>query len=109
MGSFARSRILITLAWRNLFGHKGKNAIVGVIMMFGTFLGVLGTALLDSIERSMTRSITASVAASPAPKANMYSAIGSLLPAQADSASALDLAHQLPRRGHLRPKAKAYL
>lgn len=57
-----RLRIVLLMAWRNLFSYKGKNAIVGLIMIFGTFLVVMGTSLLDSIDRSMTRSITASIA-----------------------------------------------
>ncbi|MFH0902391.1 MAG: FtsX-like permease family protein [Pseudomonadota bacterium] len=62
MRILARCRVLVAMAWLNLFSHKGKNAIVGIIMLFGTFLVVLGTALLDSIERSMTKSITSSLA-----------------------------------------------
>jgi ABC-type lipoprotein release transport system permease subunit len=58
----ARLRIILLMAWRNLFSYKGKNAIVGLIMIFGTFLVVMGTSLLDSIDHSMARSITASIA-----------------------------------------------
>jgi len=48
------------LAFRNLFSHWRKNLIVGSIMCFGTILVVMGTALLDSIETSMSRSIISS-------------------------------------------------
>ena len=62
MNGLARFKIVLVLAWRNLFSHKGKNTIVGLIMLLGTFLVVLGSSLLDSVDHSMTRSITASVA-----------------------------------------------
>ena len=62
MGFMSRLHVLVSMAWRNLFSAKGKNAIVGLIMVFGTFLVVLGTSLLDSIETAMTQSITSSVA-----------------------------------------------
>jgi ABC-type lipoprotein release transport system permease subunit len=56
-----RLRILVLIALRSLWSHKVKNAIVGAIMMFGTFLVVTGSALLDSMEDSMARSITSSM------------------------------------------------
>jgi ABC-type lipoprotein release transport system permease subunit len=55
-------RVLLQMALRNLLSHKVKSLIVGAIMMFGTFLLVLGTAMLDSVEESMARSIISSVA-----------------------------------------------
>lgn len=53
-------KMLGLLALRTLVSHRVKNAIVGLIMAFGTMLVVLGTSLLDSIETSMEESITAS-------------------------------------------------
>jgi ABC-type lipoprotein release transport system permease subunit len=50
------------MALRSLWAHKVKSAIVGGIMFFGTFLVMTGSALLDSIERSMEQSITSSMA-----------------------------------------------
>lgn len=52
---------LLLIAMRNLFSHKVKNLIVGMIMAFGTFLLVLGTSLLESVESSMEETITASL------------------------------------------------
>jgi ABC-type lipoprotein release transport system permease subunit len=54
-------RIIWTLALRNLSSHKVKSLIVGFIMLFGTFLVVLGTALLDTVEGTMAESITGSL------------------------------------------------
>src|SRR5262245_16429996 len=50
------------MAWLNLFNHKTKNAAVGLLMAFGTFLVVVGTSTLESIESAMTRSVTGSIA-----------------------------------------------
>ena len=59
-GRWATARILCDLAMRNLFSHWQKNMIVGSIMAFGTILVVFGTAILDSVEYSMSRSIISS-------------------------------------------------
>ncbi len=62
MSRLARFWMVVQLAFRNLYSAKGKNILVGFLMLFGTCLVVLGTSLLDSIEHSMAKSITASVA-----------------------------------------------
>jgi len=54
-------RLLFTLALRNVRAHWVKSFIVGGILFFGTFLVVLGSSLLDTIEASMQRSITSSL------------------------------------------------
>lgn len=70
MNLLAQARILAILALRNLWSHKVKSGIVGAIMLFGTFLVVSGSAILDSIEASMAQSITSSMAGD----AQIYSA-----------------------------------
>lgn len=62
MRGLARLRILLRMAWRNLFTHKAKNIVVGLLMTFATFLVVVGPALFDSINAGMTRSVTGSIA-----------------------------------------------
>ncbi len=62
MGALPGFRLLMTLALRSLWSHKAKSLIVGSLIFFGTLLVVLGTAMLDSIERSMSASIIQSVA-----------------------------------------------
>ncbi|MCK6506625.1 FtsX-like permease family protein [Myxococcota bacterium] len=54
--------LLLTLAARSLWAHKVKSLIVGSILFFGTFLVVLGGALLDTVQDTMARSITSSMA-----------------------------------------------
>src|SRR5215467_7971477 len=52
-------RILIRIALRNLFATK-LNLIIGGIILVGTLLVVVGGALLDSMDQSMSRSIIGS-------------------------------------------------
>src|SRR5262245_23039726 len=62
MQSFSAFKVLTLLSVRHLYSHKVKTLIVGGLMLIGTFLVVLGTALLDSVEASMQKSITSSLA-----------------------------------------------
>lgn len=61
-GSLALFRVTLIIAIRNLFTHTTTTLIVGSIILFGTALVVIGTALLDSVEAAMERSITSSFA-----------------------------------------------
>ncbi|HEY4103585.1 MAG TPA: hypothetical protein VGM44_06825, partial [Polyangiaceae bacterium] len=54
--------VVMQIALRNLFASRYKTLIVGGIIGFGAFLVVLGTSLLDSVDRSMSRSIIGSIA-----------------------------------------------
>jgi len=54
-------KIVFEIALRNLFASK-INLIIGGIVFFGTVLVVVGGALLDSVDYSMSRSIRGSVA-----------------------------------------------
>ncbi len=53
--------VLLRLALRNLFATK-LNIIIGGIILAGTMLVVVGGALLDSMDESMSKSIIGSVA-----------------------------------------------
>lgn len=53
--------VLLRMALRNLVVHRVKSGVVGLILFFGTFLVVSGTAMLDSIHGSMEKSITSSL------------------------------------------------
>lgn len=61
MSALARTRLLVYMALRSLWSHKVKSGIVGSLMVFGTLLVVLGTALLDSIEGAIERSVVHSL------------------------------------------------
>src|SRR6478609_6780312 len=54
--------VIAQIAFRNLFASRLKTLIVGGIILFGAFLVVLGTSLLDSVDQSMKKSIVGSVA-----------------------------------------------
>src|SRR5678816_3823822 len=54
-------RLLVHLGIQSVIAHKRKSFIVGGLMAFGAFIVVLGTSLLDSVERSMRQSIVDSV------------------------------------------------
>ncbi len=53
--------ILFRIALRNLASHKLKSFIVGGLLAFGTFLLMVGQALLGSLDQSMARSVTGSL------------------------------------------------
>lgn len=55
------NEILIKFAFRNIFLHKMKTLIVGSILIFGSFLAVLGNSIVDAIASGLKNSITQSV------------------------------------------------
>jgi len=55
-------KVIVLIAFRNLFASWLKTLIVGGIILFGSMLVVVGTALVDSVDASMSRSIIGSVA-----------------------------------------------
>jgi len=59
---FSTFGVIIQIAFRNLFASRLKTTIVGGIIFFGALLVVVGSSLVDSIDRSMSRSIIGSVA-----------------------------------------------
>lgn len=54
--------VIWRIALRNILSNKVKSSIVGSIMVFGTMLLVIGTAMLDSVEASMQKVVTSSLA-----------------------------------------------
>lgn len=54
-------RVVSQIALRNLFASRLKTLIVGGIIFFGALLVVVGSAVVDSIDRAMTRSVVGSV------------------------------------------------
>jgi ABC-type lipoprotein release transport system permease subunit len=61
-GYFDTLKVIVLIAFRNLFASRLKTLIVGGIIFFGSMLVVVGTALVDSVDASMSRSIIGSVA-----------------------------------------------
>jgi ABC-type lipoprotein release transport system permease subunit len=61
-GYFDTLKVITQIALRNLFASRLKTMIVGGIILFGSLLVVVGTALVDSVDASMSRSVIGSVA-----------------------------------------------
>jgi ABC-type lipoprotein release transport system permease subunit len=53
--------VIVEIAFRNLFASKWKTLIVGGIIGFGAFLVVVGTSIVDGVDRAMRRSVTGSL------------------------------------------------
>jgi len=43
-------KVIVQIALRNLFASRLKTLIVGGIILFGSLLVVVGTALVDSVD-----------------------------------------------------------
>lgn len=54
-------RMLLRIAFRNLAAGRVRTAIIGAIVLGGSFLVVLGSSLMDSIDRGMRTSIQGSL------------------------------------------------
>jgi ABC-type lipoprotein release transport system permease subunit len=54
-------KILLILSVRSLRTHKITTFIVGSIIFFGTWMMIFGTALVDSLERSLEKTVISSV------------------------------------------------
>lgn len=55
-------RLIWVLAWRSVWSHRVKSLIIGALLFAGTFVVVLGNALLDSVEEAMRALIVDSLA-----------------------------------------------
>lgn len=57
--------VILRMAFRNLFQHKAKSLIIGILLALGMLIVVLGNAFLDAskrgIQSSFTRNYTADV------------------------------------------------
>jgi len=54
--------VLLQIAFRNLFASRAKTFIVGGIILVGALLVVVGSSLLDTVDRGMRGSIQGSLA-----------------------------------------------
>jgi ABC-type lipoprotein release transport system permease subunit len=53
--------IIFKIAIRNIFLHRMKTMIVGSILVFGSFIAVLGNSIVEAISSGMKNSVTHSV------------------------------------------------
>jgi len=59
--SLGQWRILLRIAFRNLFAGRAKTLIIGAILLLGTSLVVAGSSLVESVDRGMRSSIQGSL------------------------------------------------
>lgn len=59
--SLGPARILLRIAFRNLFAGRAKTLIIGAILLLGTALVVAGSSLVESVDRGMRSSIQGSL------------------------------------------------
>ncbi|MFP4417207.1 MAG: ABC transporter permease [Chitinivibrionales bacterium] len=52
--------IIIKIAWRNLWRHKGKSLIVGTILFMGAMLMTVGTGVITGMNQGLEKSIVES-------------------------------------------------
>jgi len=45
------------IAWRNLWRHKGKSLVIGVILCFGTVLMTVGNGMISGMEEGLSQNI----------------------------------------------------
>ncbi|HKU39289.1 MAG TPA: FtsX-like permease family protein [Polyangiales bacterium] len=62
MGASGTLGLVLQMALRNLLASRWKTLIVGGIIAFGALLVVVGSSLLDGVDRAMRGSITGSIA-----------------------------------------------
>lgn len=50
-------RLIVKIAWRNIMRHKGKSAVIGVILFIGAFLMTVGNGVVGGMERGLSANI----------------------------------------------------
>src|SRR5512141_1567521 len=53
--------VLLQIAFRNLFASKAKSLIVGGIILVGSMIAVVGSAVVDTIDAGMRGSVQGSL------------------------------------------------
>jgi ABC-type lipoprotein release transport system permease subunit len=49
--------LAFTIAWRNLWRHRGKSLVIGVILFFGAFLMTVGNGMISGMEKGLSENI----------------------------------------------------
>ncbi|MEW6086706.1 MAG: FtsX-like permease family protein [bacterium] len=50
-------RLILKIAWRNIFRHKGKSIIIGVILFLGALIMTIGNGVISGMERGLQDNI----------------------------------------------------
>lgn len=49
--------IIFTIAWRNIFRHKGKTIVIGSILFLGALIMTLGNGIISGMNQGMAKNI----------------------------------------------------
>ncbi len=52
--------LIIRIAWRNIFRHKGKSLIIGVILFVGALIMTIGNGVVSGMEKGLKENIIGS-------------------------------------------------
>lgn len=52
-----RMPLFLTIAWRNLFRHKGKSLVIGIILFLGSLLMTVGNGIISGMDHGIERNI----------------------------------------------------
>ena len=50
-------KLILTIAWRNIFRHKGKSLVIGAILFTGAFLMTLGNGVVTGMAKGIEKNI----------------------------------------------------
>ena len=46
--------LILKIAWRNIWRHKGKSLVIGVILFIGAMLMSIGNGMISGMEKGMS-------------------------------------------------------
>lgn len=49
--------LIFKIAWRNIWRHKGKSIVIGVIILFGAFIMTIGNAVIAGMDRGIQENV----------------------------------------------------
>ena len=50
-------KLLFKIAWRNIFRHKGKSFVIGIILFLGALLMTIGNAVISGMDLGLSNNI----------------------------------------------------
>jgi ABC-type lipoprotein release transport system permease subunit len=49
--------IILTIAWRNIFRHKGKTLVIGIILFLGALIMTIGNGIISGLNEGLEKNI----------------------------------------------------
>lgn len=50
-------KLALKIAWRNLFKHRGKSFVIGIILFLGTLIMSIGNGIISGMEKGLSENI----------------------------------------------------